>query len=178
MEKYYKDDKHEVFIFDEGTPDELIVDSLIEMSPEEILSFQTTGDLSHSQSVVDEFLLQEMKEQKKIEITAGKKEERSQGVVVKGIRYFSTGIDLQKYEHAIKTGKMIAEKQGVSWKDFKGTIKTFDGMVEIAGDEFNEALLELNLFLYRTWYKEQRLFETIAAASTEEELSQISWKDS
>jgi len=115
------------------------------------------------------------KEQKKRYLKKEKRKQREQGIKVGEYTYFSTPLDLQKYEHAMKTGKRIASKQGIEWTVFTGMIKVQEGLVEIDGQAFDEALEAIDVFLYRTWYKEQMINSAIDACSTLDELDAIEW---
>ena len=119
--------------------------------------------------------LMRQKEQKKRYLKKEKQKQREQGLKVGEHTYFSTPVDLQKYEHALKTGKRIASKQGVDWEEFTGTIKVKEGFIEIDGQTFDEALEAIDVFLYRTWYKEQQLVQFVESATTVEELDNIRW---
>jgi len=117
---------------------------------------------------------------KKIEVknrvSVSKKVERAKGLKVGIHTFFSTPTDLQKYDHAMKTGKRIAKAKDIAWEDFKGKVKVQEGLVEVTGAEFDVALGAIDIFLYKTWYKEQLLHGAVDACSTVEEVEAINWE--
>jgi len=76
----------------------------------------------------------------------------------------------------MKTGKRIAKAKDIAWEDFKGKVKVQEGLVEVTGAEFDVALGAIDIFLYKTWYKEQLLHGAVDACSTVEEVEAINWE--
>ena len=152
-------------------------DNLTEKQANQFILNNPTCDYIYSLKMPSIEQLLQAKQNKLDELSHAKNSFREKGLLIGEYVYFSTPLDLQKYEHALKTGKRVALKANINWEEYVGTIKVKTGLIEVNGAEFDVAIETLDIFMYTTWKKEQYYIEAINNATTIEEVEAIVWED-